>query len=42
MMSLSDKNSDINLKKIIESTKYGSNGIGGIITHGTMYKGYPR
>lgn len=41
-MSLSDINKDIDLKSIIDSTKYGSNGIGGIITKGTMYMGYPR
>lgn len=41
-MSLSDINKDIDLKSIIDSTKYGSNGIGGILTKGTMYMGYPR
>ena len=41
-MSLSDINQDIDLKNIISSTKYGKDGIGGIITKGTMYKGYPR
>lgn len=41
-MSLSDINNDIDLKDIIEQTKYGSDGIGGIITKGTMYMGYPR
>ena len=41
-MSLSDINTDIDLKEIINSTKYGKEGIGGIITKGTMYKGYPR
>ena len=41
-MSLSDINKDINLKDIISSTKYGKEGIGGIITKGTMYMGYPR
>lgn len=41
-MSLSDINKDIDLKSIIDSTKYGSSGIGGIITKGTMYMGYPR
>lgn len=41
-MSLSDRNQDINLKEIIEKTKYGSSGIGGLITKGTMYRGYPR
>lgn len=41
-MSLSDINKDIELKSIIDSTKYGASGIGGILTKGTMYMGYPR
>ena len=41
-MSLSDINSDIDLKSILEYTKYGPSGIGGIKTKGTMYMGYPR
>ena len=41
-MSLSDINKDIDLKDILEKTKYGKDGIGGIITKGTMYVGYPR
>ena len=41
-MSLSDSNVEIDLKDIIENTKYGASGIGGIITKGTMYRGYPR
>lgn len=41
-MSLSDINKDIDIKEILESTKYGSDGVGGIITRGTMYVGYPR
>lgn len=41
-LALSDKNQNIDLIKIIEKTKYGSDGIGGIITKGTMYVGYPR
>lgn len=41
-MSLSDVNKDIDLKSILEKTKYGIEGIGGIITKGTMYVGYPR
>lgn len=41
-MSLSNINEDIDLKNIIASTKYGKEGIGGIITKGTMYMGYPR
>jgi spore coat assembly protein len=41
-MSLSDINKDIDLKDILDRTKYGKDGIGGIITKGTMYVGYPR
>ena len=41
-MSLSDVNKDIDLKGIIEKTKYGKRGIGGVKTKGTMYVGYPR
>ncbi len=41
-MSLSDVNQDIDLKAVLEKTKYGSSGIGGIRTKGTMYIGYPR
>lgn len=41
-LSLSDIGKDIDLKNILEQTKYGSDGIGGIITKGTMYVGYPR
>ena len=41
-LSFSNKNSDIDIIKILEKTKYGSDGMGGIITKGTMYIGYPR
>lgn len=41
-LSFSDKSKSINLLNILEKTKYGSDGIGGIITNGTMYIGYPR
>ena len=41
-MSLADINNDIDLKEIINKTKYGKEGVGGIITKGTMYRGYPR
>jgi len=41
-LALSDKNNSIDLIHLIEKTKYGSDGIGGIITNGTMYVGYPR
>lgn len=41
-VALSDRNSKIDLLKIIEKTKYGKDGIGGIITNGMMYVGFPR
>ncbi len=41
-MSLSDASNEIDLKSILENTKYGKNGLGGVITKGTMYIGYPR
>lgn len=41
-ISLSDVTQDIDLKGILENTKYGIRGIGGIKTKGTMYVGYPR
>ena len=41
-IAFSFKNQSIDLMKLIEKTKYGSDGIGGIITNGTMYVGYPR
>lgn len=41
-LAFSEKNKPIDLIKIIEKTKYGSKGIGGIISNGTMYVGYPR
>ena len=41
-LSLSAVTEDIDLKGILEDTKYGTNGIGGILTKGTMYMGYPR
>lgn len=41
-LALSDRNKSIDLLSILEKTKYGKNGMGGIITNGTMYVGYPR
>lgn len=41
-LSFSDKNSNIDIIKILEKTKYGADGMGGIITKGSMYIGYPR
>ena len=42
MVAFSDKNNNIDLIKILNSTKYKTDGMGGIITKGTMYIGYPR
>ena len=41
-IAFSDRNQSIDLFKMIEKTKYGSDGVGGLITNGTMYVGYPR
>ena len=41
-MSLADATEDIDLKSLLEQTKYGSAGMGGVKTKGTMYVGYPR
>ena len=41
-IALSSNNKLIDVKKIIEKTKYGSNGIGGIETKGKMKIGYPK
>ena len=41
-IALSDRNKTIDLLKILDKTKYGKDGMGGIITNGTMYVGYPR
>lgn len=41
-LSLSDKGKDIDLLGILDKTKYGASGVGGVITKGTMYIGYPR
>ena len=41
-VAFSPKNKEIDLISVIEKTHYGSKGIGGIITPGVMYVGYPR
>jgi len=41
-LALSDRNKIIDLLTILDKTKYGKDGMGGIITNGTMYVGYPR
>lgn len=41
-VSLSEKNKSIDLITMLEKTKYKTDGMGGIITNGTMYVGFPR
>jgi spore coat assembly protein len=41
-ISTTDRNKDIDLINILEKTKYGKDSMGGVITKGTMYIGYPR
>ena len=41
-VALSTRDKPIDIIKIIERTKYKEEGIGGIITNGMMYSGYPR
>lgn len=41
-VSLSEKNRNIDLITMLEKTKYKTDGMGGIITNGTMYVGFPR
>ena len=41
-IAFSDRSKSIDLMNLLSKTKYGSDGIGGLITNGTMYVGYPR
>ena len=41
-ISLTERNKEINLINLLEKTKYGSDGMGGIICNGLMYVGYLR
>ena len=41
-IALSDKNEIINIEELLNKTKYGKNGIGGLIINGMMKTGYPR
>lgn len=41
-MALYDSGKDIDIIEVLKNTKYGSDGMGGIKTKGTMYMGYPR
>ena len=41
-IALTERNKEIDLKEMLEKTKYGKDGMGGIIGNGLMYVGYPR
>lgn len=41
-VAMTDKNTNINIKELLSKTKYGKNGIGGLVGSGMMYIGYPR
>lgn len=41
-LALTEKNKEINLLELLDKTKYGHDGIGGIKCNGLMYVGYPR
>ena len=41
-VALTERNKEIDLKNILEKTKYGKDGMGGIMGNGLMYVGYPR
>lgn len=41
-IALTERNREIDLKMILDKTKYGKDGMGGIIGNGLMYVGYPR
>ena len=41
-LSLTERNKEVDLIAMLEKTKYGSDGMGGIISNGLMYVGYPR
>ncbi len=41
-LALTERNKEINLIKLLDETKYGADGMGGIKCNGLMYVGYPR
>lgn len=42
VLAMSERNKEIDLVSLLEKTKYGANGMGGIISNGMMYVGFPR
>ncbi len=41
-IALTERNKEVDLKTMLEKTKYGKDGMGGIMGNGLMYVGYPR
>ena len=41
-VALTERNKEVDLKTVLEKTKYGKDGMGGIMGNGLMYVGYPR
>ena len=41
-LSLTERNKEVDLLTLLEKTKYGKDGMGGLICNGLMYVGYPR
>lgn len=41
-IALTERNKEIDLLELLKKTKYGKDGMGGIMTNGLMYVGYPR
>ena len=42
VLATSERNKEIDLVSLLAKTKYGANGMGGIISNGMMYVGFPR
>lgn len=41
-IALTSKTDSIDIKRLLSKTKYGADGIGGLVSNGMMYVGYPR
>lgn len=41
-VSLTERNKEVDLIKLLNKTKYGKDGMGGLLCNGLMYVGYPR
>ena len=41
-IALTERNKEIDIVELLEKTKYGKEGMGGLLCNGLMYVGYPR